>query len=79
MATGNPAFFPWSIDDTPESGDGFESAVAFAVAAEMGDAVDAVQWVRTDFGAAIQPGAKDFDVNLQQFSIAPKRAETISA
>jgi len=77
VATGNPAFFPWVIEDTPESGDGFESAVAFAVAAEMGYAADAVKWVRTDFDAAIQPGAKDFDVNLQQFSITPERAETI--
>jgi polar amino acid transport system substrate-binding protein len=77
IATGNPAFFPWVIEDTPESGEGFESAVAFAVAAEMGYEGDAVKWVRTDFDAAIQPGAKDFDVNLQQFSITPERAETI--
>ncbi len=77
VATGNPAFFPWVIDDTPESGEGFESAVAYAVAAEMGYAGDAVKWVRTDFDAAIQPGAKDFDVNLQQFSITPERQETI--
>jgi polar amino acid transport system substrate-binding protein len=77
VATGNPAFFPWVIDDTPESGEGFESAVAFAVAAEMGYEGDAVKWVRTDFDAAIQPGAKDFDVNLQQFSITPERQETI--
>ncbi len=77
VATGNPAFFPWVIDDAPESGEGFESAVAYAVAAEMGYDADAVTWVRTDFDAAIQPGAKDFDVNLQQFSITPERQETI--
>ncbi len=77
VATGNPAFFPWVIDDAPESGDGFESAVAYAVAAEMGYAADAVTWVRTDFDAAIQPGAKDFDINLQQFSITDERKETV--
>ncbi len=77
VATGNPAFFPWVIDDTPESGEGFESAVAYAVAAEMGYEGDAVKWVRSDFDAAIQPGAKDFDVNLQQFSIKEERKETI--
>jgi polar amino acid transport system substrate-binding protein len=77
VATGNPAFFPWVIDDTPESGEGFESAVAYAVAAEMGYADDAVVWTRTDFDAAIQPGAKDFDVNLQQFSITDERKETV--
>lgn len=77
VATGNPAFYPWVIDDAPESGEGFESAVAFAVAAEMGYAADAVVWTRTDFDAAIQPDAKDFDVNLQQFSITDERKETI--
>jgi polar amino acid transport system substrate-binding protein len=77
VATGNPAFFPWVIDDAPETGEGFESAVAYAVAAEMGYADDAVTWTRTDFDAAIQPGAKDFDVNLQQFSITDERKETI--
>lgn len=77
IATGNPAFYPWVIDDAPETGEGFESAVALAVAAEMGYEGDAVTWVRTDFDAAIQPGAKDFDVNLQQFSITDERKETI--
>jgi polar amino acid transport system substrate-binding protein len=77
VATGNPAFFPWVIEDTPESGEGFESAVAYAVAAEMGYEGDAVKWVRTDFDAAIQPGAKDFDFNLQQFTITDERQETV--
>ena len=77
IATGNPAFFPWVIDDNPESGEGFEAAVAYAVAEEMGYGADAVTWVRTTFDSAIQPGAKDFDVNLQQFSITPERMETV--
>ena len=77
IATGNPAFFPWVIDDTPEGGQGFEAAVALAVGVEMGYEGDAVKWVRTDFDAAIQPGAKDFDFNLQQFSITDERKETI--
>ncbi|MGK0276320.1 MAG: polar amino acid transport system substrate-binding protein [Ilumatobacter sp.] len=77
IATGNPAFFPWVIDDTPESGQGFEAAVALAVGEQMGYAGDAVTWVRTDFDAAIQPGAKDFDFNLQQFSITDERKETV--
>ena len=77
VATGNPAFSPWVIDDAPESGEGFEAAVAYAVAAEMGYEGDAVVWTRTDFDAAIQPGAKDFDINLQQFSITDERKATI--
>ena len=41
IATGEPAFFPWVLDDAPESGEGFEAAVAYAVAAEMGYEADA--------------------------------------
>jgi polar amino acid transport system substrate-binding protein len=77
IATGEPAFFPWVIDDDPTSGEGFESAVAYAIAAEMGYEADAVTWVRTTFDEAIQPGAKSFDFNLQQYSITPERQQTI--
>lgn len=77
VATGNPAFFPWVLDDAPQSGKGFEAAVAYAVAAEMGFDADKVTWVRTSFDQSIQPGAKDFDVNLQQFSITPEREEVV--
>ena len=78
IATGEPAFEPWVVGDAPESGDGFEAAVAYAVAREMGFAEDQVTWVRTTFDEAIQPGAKNFDFNLQQYSITPERAESIS-
>jgi polar amino acid transport system substrate-binding protein len=77
IATGEPAFTPWVIDNTPESGEGFEAAVAYAIAAELGFAKEDVVWVRTDFNAAIQPGPKDFDFNLQQYSITPERAENV--
>jgi polar amino acid transport system substrate-binding protein len=78
VATGEPAFPPYVIDDDPTSGEGFESAVAYAVAREMGFEADAVEWVRTPFEAAIQPGPKDFDFNLQQYSITPEREEVVS-
>jgi len=77
IATGNPAYFPWVIDDAPESKQGFEAAVAYAVANEMGFEDDAVHWVRTSFDEAIQPGAKNFDINIQQFSITPEREEMV--
>ncbi len=77
IATGEPAFYPWVIDDAPETGEGFEAAVAYAVAAEMGYEGDAVVWTRTTFDEAIQPGAKNFDMNLQQYSITPERVENI--
>jgi polar amino acid transport system substrate-binding protein len=78
IATGNPAYEPWVVNDDPTSKQGFEAAVAYAVAAELGFADDAVTWVRTDFDAAIQPGAKDFDFNLQQYSITDERKQTVS-
>lgn len=77
IATGNPAYYPWVIDDAPESGQGFEAAVAYAVAAEMGFAADDVVWVRSSFDEAIQPGGKNFDVNIQQYSITPEREEVV--
>lgn len=77
VATGNPAYFPWVLDDAPESGKGFEAAVAYAVAAEMGFATDDVVWVRSSFDEAIQPGVKNFDVNMQQYSITPERDEVV--
>ena len=77
IATGNPAYYPWVMDDAPESGKGCEAAVAYALAAEMGFADDDVVWVRSSFDEAIQPGAKDFDVNMQQYSITPERDEVV--
>lgn len=77
IATGNPAYFPWVIDDAPESKQGFEAAVAYAVAGEMGFSDDQVVWVRSSFDEAIQPGAKNFDFNLQQYSITPERDEIV--
>ena len=77
MATGNPAYFPWVLDDAPESGNGFEAAVAYAMASEMGFSNDDVVWVRAGFDESIQPGAKNFDLNLQQFSITADRDKVV--
>ncbi len=78
IATGDPAFPPYVIDDTPENGQGFEAAVAYAVAGAMGIGPDAVTWVRTGFEAAIAPGPKEFDFNIQQYGITPEREEAVS-
>ncbi|MDW4550784.1 ABC transporter substrate-binding protein [Defluviimonas sp. D31] len=77
VATGNPAYFPWVIDNDPASGKGFEAAVAYAIAERMGFAADKVEWTTTSFDQAIQPGPKEFDFNLQQYSITPERDQTI--
>lgn len=77
IATGNPAFYPWVLNDAPESGEGYEAAVAYAIAGAMGFEADQVTWVRTSFDEAIQPGAKNFDFNMQQYSITPERDQMV--
>ena len=77
IATGEPAYYPWIIDDKPETGNGFEGAVAYAVAKQLGFTNDEVVWVRTTFDSAVTPGAKNFDFNLQQFSITAEREAAV--
>jgi len=77
IATGEPAYYPYVIDDAPDSGEGFEAAVAYAIAEELGYDTADVVWVRTTFEAAIQPGPKDFDFNLQQYTITEERAQNV--
>ena len=71
IGTGSPAFSPWVENDAPESGEGFEAAVGMAIAAELGYEGENVVWVRTTFDEAIAPGEKNFDFNMQQYSITP--------
>ncbi len=77
VATGNPAFPPWVVDDKPESGKGYEAAVTYAVAKQLGYADADVTWIRTTFDSAIAPGPKKFDVNIQQFSISEDRKKAV--
>jgi polar amino acid transport system substrate-binding protein len=77
IGTGLPAYEPWVVGDAPESGEGFEAAVAYAIAAELGFAAEDVVWVRTTFDEAIAPGAKTFDFNLQQYTITDERKENV--
>lgn len=77
IGTGNPAYEPWVVGDAPESGEGYEAAVAYAVAEELGFAPEDVVWVRTSFDEAIAPGVKNFDFNLQQYSITDDRKKSV--
>jgi polar amino acid transport system substrate-binding protein len=77
IATDEPAFEPWMVDNDPTNGEGFESAVAYAVAEQLGFAEDEVEWVRVPFNAAIQPGPKNFDFDINQFSITEKRKQAV--
>ena len=85
VGTDNPAYPPWfggtpqgqwKISD-PESGKGFESAVAFAVAKEMGFTPAEVEWTVVPFNNSFKPGPKDFDFDINQISYTPKRAQAV--
>ena len=67
---------PWELGD-PTTGQGFESAVAYAVAEKMGFSKAEVTWVPVPFNNAIQPGPKDFDVYLTQVSYSAERAQAV--
>jgi polar amino acid transport system substrate-binding protein len=77
IATDEPAYEPWVVGDDPESGEGFEAAVAYAVAEQLGYSEDQVTWTRVPFNAAIQPGERPFDFDINQFSITEERKQAV--
>jgi polar amino acid transport system substrate-binding protein len=77
IATDQPAYEPWVVGDAPESGEGFEAAVAAAVAEQLGYSKDRVTWTRVPFNAAIQPGPRPFDFDINQFSITDERKQAV--
>jgi len=91
IATGNPAYLPWyggksvpgsdwkssSYTGDPHTGQGYESAFAYALAQQMGFTKDQVEWLGIPFGKSFAPGPKDFDFAMQQISITAKRAQAV--
>ena len=77
IGTDSPAFEPWFKDNDPSNGEGFESAVAYAVAEELGFSEDQVEWVKVPFNNSYAPGPKNFDFDINQISITPEREEAV--
>jgi polar amino acid transport system substrate-binding protein len=77
IGTDNPAYPPWFVDNDPSNGEGFESAVAYAVAEQLGFARDSVVWAQVRFDNAIAPGPKNFDFDINQFSITEERRAAV--
>ena len=77
IATDSPAFEPWFVDNDPTNGQGYESAVAYAVAETLGFTTDQVEWVTVGFNQSYKPGDKDFDFDINQISITPERAQVV--
>lgn len=78
VATGDVVYPPWMMDDSPEGGEGFENALIYALAAELGFAPEDVVWVRETFDQSIAPGAKNYDFAIQQISVTEARAEVVT-
>ncbi|MFI7290571.1 ABC transporter substrate-binding protein [Streptomyces anulatus] len=78
VGTDKPAYAPWFSDDEPSNGKGFESAVAYAVAKELGYGSDAVVWQHTPFNSAFAPGAKKFDFDINQVSVSEERKRAVA-
>ncbi|WP_340538974.1 ABC transporter substrate-binding protein [Nocardioides sp. GXZ039] len=77
IATDSPAYEPWFTDNDPSNGEGYESAVAYAVADQLGFAPDDVSWVTVPFNTSYAPGEKKFDFDINQISITPERQKVV--
>ena len=85
IGTDNPAFppwfggtphKPWQVSD-PNSGEGYESAVAYAVAKKLGFDKSEVKWIHVPFANSYAPGPKSFDFDINQISFTPARAKIV--
>ena len=77
IGTDKPAYPPWFVDDDPSNGKGYESAVAYAVAEQMGFTNAEVRWVVVPFNTAISPAKKKFDFDINQVSISDERRQAV--
>jgi polar amino acid transport system substrate-binding protein len=77
IATDSPAYEPWFVDNKPSNGKGFESAVAFAVAKQLGYSSGEVHWTTEPFNNVTAPTPKKFDFDINEVSITAKRAQAV--
>jgi polar amino acid transport system substrate-binding protein len=78
IGTDKPAYPPYFEDNKPSNGKGFESAVAYAVAKELGFANANVKWITVPFDSSYQPGRKAFDFDINEISVTPARAKAVA-
>lgn len=77
IATDKPVYPPWFVDDDPSNGKGYESAVGYAIATQLGYTKDEVVWARVPFNSVVSPGKKAFDFDLNEVSITPERKKAV--
>src|SRR5262249_60660282 len=78
VATDNPVFTPWFVKNKPSNGQGYESAVAYAIAHQLGFANSQVVWVTEPFSSSYAPGPKKFDFDINEISYTPQRAQAVT-
>ena len=78
VATDNPVYSPWFVNNKPANGKGYESAVAYAVAAQMGFKPSQVHWAYEPFNNSYAPGPKKFDFDINEVSVTPQRANAVT-
>lgn len=78
IGTDSPAYPPYFEDDDPTNGKGFESALGYAIAGQLGFNDSEVEWATVPFNASYAPGPKNFDIDLNQISITPAREKAVT-
>jgi polar amino acid transport system substrate-binding protein len=78
VATDKPAYPPWFANNNPADGRGYESAVAYAVAAQLGFKRSQVRWAYEPFNDSYAPGPKKFDFDINEISVTPQRAQAVT-
>jgi polar amino acid transport system substrate-binding protein len=78
VATDQPAYPPWFENNKPSNGQGYESAVAYAVAAQLGFKASQVKWAYEPFDSSYAPGLKKFDFDINEISYSAARAQVVT-
>lgn len=78
IATDNPVYTPWFVNNHPENGEGYEAAVAYGVASALGFSKSQVKWAYEPFNDSYAPGPKAFDFDIDEISVTPARAQAVT-
>jgi len=78
VGTDNPVYTPWFVNNKPSNGKGFESALTYDIAAELGIAKSNVVWVYEPFDNSYTPGPKKFDFDINEISYTAQRAKAVT-
>jgi polar amino acid transport system substrate-binding protein len=78
VATDKPVYPPWFQNNNPANGQGYESAVAYAIAKQLGFKSSQVTWAYEPFNASYAPGPKKFDFDVNEISYTPQRATAVT-